>query len=126
MLSGHGDYHPAFSRSFSDMVATSETGPNVWNTPLLIGWDEPGGTYDHVPPGAVPPPDPSAPAGELGFRFDRSGYRVPAIIVSPWVERAQFEHVFSRTSPRDPTTWAAMRAPSAPDWTIDPDVVGKP
>ena len=46
--------------------------------PLLIGWDEPGGTYDHVPPGPVPPPDPSAPPGEFGFTFDRSGYRVPA------------------------------------------------
>ena len=64
----------------------SDTGTNVWNTALLIGWDEPGGTYDHVPPGPVPPPDPSAPAGEFGFTFDRSGYRVPAIIVSPWVE----------------------------------------
>jgi len=29
--------------------ATSVTGANVWNTALLIGWDEPGGTYDHVP-----------------------------------------------------------------------------
>ena len=112
MLSGHGDYHPAFGRSFSDTVdlamdnpsstlsgeaflarvydayrsATSETGANVWNTPLLIGWDEPGGTYDHVPPGSVPPPDPAAPPGELGFGFDRSGYRVPAVIVSPWIE----------------------------------------
>jgi phospholipase C len=112
MLGGHGDYHPAFGRSFSDTVdlamdspssmlsgeaflqrvftayrsATSPTGVNVWNTTLLIGWDEPGGTYDHVAPGPVPPPDSSAPAGELGFTFDRSGYRVPAIIVSPWVE----------------------------------------
>jgi phospholipase C len=112
MLSGHGDYHPAFGRSFSDTVdlamdspsamlsgeaflarvfnayrsATCETGANVWNTPLLIGWDEPGGTYDHVPPGPVPPPDASAPPGELGFTFDRSGYRVPAVVVSPWVE----------------------------------------
>ena len=112
MLSGHGDYHPAFGRSFSDTVdlamdsptamlsgeaflarvfnayrsATCETGANVWNTPLLIGWDEPGGTYDHVPPGPVPPPDPSGPPGELGFTFDRSGYRVPAVLVSPWVE----------------------------------------
>jgi phospholipase C len=67
-------------------AATSETGTNVWNTALLIGWDEPGGTYDHVPPGLVPPPDPSAPPGEFGFAFDRSGYRVPAIVVSPWVE----------------------------------------
>ena len=66
--------------------ATSESGSNVWNTTLLIGWDEPGGTYDHVPPGPVPPPDPAAPAGEFGFTFDRSGYRVPAILVSPWVE----------------------------------------
>ena len=31
--------------------STSESGSNVWNTALLIGWDEPGGTYDHVPPG---------------------------------------------------------------------------
>ena len=112
MLGGHGDYHPAFGRSFSAAVdlamdnpssmlageaflervftayrsATSEAGPNVWDTPLLIGWVEPGGTYDHVPPEPVPPPDPAAPLGEFGFTFDRSGYRVPAIIVSPWVE----------------------------------------
>jgi phospholipase C len=112
MLGGHGDYHPAFGRSLtaaadlsmdnpSSMLAgeaflerifnayrsaTSEIGRNVWNTPLLIGWDEPGGTYDHVPPGPVPPPDPDASAGEFGFTFDRSGYRVPAILVSPWVE----------------------------------------
>jgi phospholipase C len=84
MTAGHGDYHPAFSRSFSDQVdlhmdppssivmgevflervfnayrsATSASGANVWNTALLIGWDEPGGTYDHVAPGPVPPPDP--------------------------------------------------------------------
>jgi len=112
MMAGHGDYHPAMGRSFSDTVdievdspssilsgdaflqrifdayrsATVESGANVWNTALLIGWDEPGGTYDHVPPGPVPPPDPTAPVGECGFAFDRSGYRVPAIIVSPWVE----------------------------------------
>src|SRR5277367_1222581 len=115
MMAGHGDYHPAFGRSFSDTVdlaldspssmlageaflervftayrsATSQTGANIWNTPLLIGWDEPGGTYDHVPPGPVPPPDPSAPAGQHGFTFDRSGYRVPAIIVSPWVAEGE-------------------------------------
>lgn len=28
----------------------------------------------------------TAEPGELGFAFDRSGYRVPAIIVSPWIE----------------------------------------
>jgi len=58
---------------------------NVFNTTLLVGFDEPGGTYDHVPPGPVPPPQAGAPPGQLGFAFDRSGYRVPAVIVSPWV-----------------------------------------
>jgi len=78
---------------------TSESGSNVWNTALLIGWDEPGGTYDHVPPGPVPPPDPAAPAGELGFEFDRSGYRVPAILVSPWVPQgAVFNDEYRHTS----------------------------
>jgi phospholipase C len=185
MAAGHGDYHPAFGRSFSAQVeiaadppsstlsgeaflervfnayrsATSETGANVWNTPLLIGWDEPGGTYDHVAPGRVPPPHRSAPVGECDFAFDRSGYRVPAIIVSPWVESGSvyneehrhtsliatlrkawelgeaftqrdasartFEHVFSRATPRDPKTWATVKALPVPAWTMDLEAVGK-
>jgi len=113
MTLGHCDYHPGFARALGHGVVLdtadppssvlggeaflariydaykgmrSSKGTNVWNTALLIGWDEPGGTFDHVAPGPVPPPDPAGPAGELGFKFDRSGYRVPAIIVSPWVE----------------------------------------
>ena len=109
---GHNDYHPGFARVLGHGVVIpsvdppssvlggeaflsriynayrgmqSPAGPNVWDTTLLIGWDEPDGTYDHVAPGPVPPPGPAAPAGECGFAFDRSGYRVPAIIVSPWV-----------------------------------------
>ena len=124
-LSGHGDYHPAFGRSLvgADVEAmdppssvlggeaflerifnayrssTSESGSNVWNTALLISWDEPGGTYDHMPPGAVPSPDPDAPAGEFGFKFDRSGYRVPAILVSPWVSQGSvFNDEYRHTS----------------------------
>ena len=111
LMAGHGDYHPAFGRAlipglevlmdspssilageaFLDRIyravrsAASPTGSNVFNTMLFVGFDEPGGTYDHVPPGPVPPPDPGAPPGQLGFAFDRSGYRVPAVVVSPWV-----------------------------------------
>jgi phospholipase C len=52
-----------------------------------------------VPPGPVPPPDPDAPAGELGFTFDRSGYRVPAILVSPWVPKGSvFNDEYRHTS----------------------------
>jgi phospholipase C len=109
--------------------------------------------------GPVPPPDPAAPPGELGFTFDRSGYRVPAVIVSPWVEPGSvyneeyrhtsliatlrktwglgdpftqgdatartFDYLFSRTTPRDPRTWAVPKARPVPDWTMDPEVVGQ-
>jgi phospholipase C len=113
---GHNDYHPACGRAMGHGIAVqsldppssilggeaflsrlynayramqSPTGSNVWNTALLIGWDEPGGTYDHVPPPSVPSPDPAGPAGQHGFTFDRSGYRVPAVIVSPWVAEGE-------------------------------------
>ena len=43
-------------------------------------------SYDHVPPGPAPPPDPTVPAGQCDFTFDLSRYRVPATIVSPWVD----------------------------------------
>lgn len=122
---GHGDYHPACGRALfpgvelavdppSSILAgetflarlydcyrsmRSPTGANVWNTTLFIGWDEPGGTFDHVPPGPVPPPDPAAGPGQHGFAFDRSGYRVPAIIVSPWVAEGEvFNEEYRHTS----------------------------
>ena len=83
LLSGHGDYHPAFGRALlpggdvaidppSSVLAgeaflarlysayrsgRAEGGSNVYNTTMFIGFDEPGGTYDHVAPGPVAPPD---------------------------------------------------------------------
>lgn len=51
----------------------------------MITFDEHGGTFDHVVPPAAPPPDPSAREGQMGFTFDRSGIRVPAIAISPWI-----------------------------------------
>jgi phospholipase C len=72
-----------------DAVRTSATegGSNWKNTLLLVTFDEHGGTYDHVPPPKVPPPDPAAPAGQMGFRFDRSGIRIPTVAISAWVDR---------------------------------------
>jgi phospholipase C len=74
-------------------------GSNAYNTTFFIGWDEPGGTYDHVPPGPVPPPDPATPPDRFGFTFNRSGYRVPAVIVSPWVDEGSiFSDEYRHTS----------------------------
>ena len=61
-------------------------------TLFLITYDEHGGIYDHVSPPPAPDDDPE---------FRRYGVRVPAIVVSPWVEAgsvAPREPVFDHTS----------------------------
>jgi phospholipase C len=61
-------------------------GSNFRNTLLAIVFDEHGGCYDHVPPPAAVPPDPTRPKGQFGFAFDRLGVRIPAILVSAYIE----------------------------------------
>jgi phospholipase C len=78
------------------------TNPKLWNsTALLIVYDEHGGIYDHVPPPSCTPDGYSAGADKTGtglpFNFDRLGVRVPAILVSPYIQRGTivpgiFEH----------------------------------
>ncbi|WP_310962097.1 alkaline phosphatase family protein [Nocardioides terrisoli] len=54
-------------------------------TLLVITYDEHGGCYDHVsPPWGATPPDQTV--GEYGFDFTRFGPRVPAVLVSPFIE----------------------------------------
>jgi phospholipase C len=80
-------------------TSTSPAGSNWKNTLLLVTFDEHGGTYDHVPPPKVPPPEARAPAGEMGFRFDRSGVRIPTLAISAWVEpRTVVNQEFRSTS----------------------------
>lgn len=64
----------------------TKTGSNFQNTLLCITFDEHGGCFDHVPPPAAVPPEPGAPAGQLGFKYDRLGPRVPTVFVSAWIE----------------------------------------
>jgi phospholipase C len=68
----------------------------LWNTTLLVVlYDEHGGFYDHLPPPAAVPPD----AHTLpNFSFDRLGVRVPALLVSPWAERAILKTELDHTS----------------------------
>jgi len=109
LLHAHNDYHPAMNavapglaadppssilggeellaRVYSAIRGSSTAGgSNFANTLFLVGFDEHGGTYDHVPPPRVPPPDPAAGAGQMGFRFDRSGVRIPTLAVSAYLD----------------------------------------
>ena len=71
-------------------------GPGWPKTVLIWVYDEHGGYYDHVPPPRAIPPDdippeitvpPDQPGG-----YDRYGFRVPAVIVSPFARRNYVSH----------------------------------
>jgi len=64
--------------------------PNWPDSLLIITYDEHGGFFDHVPPPTDVPDD---------HGINRYGPRVPAIVVSPWVEKkAVSQTVFDHTS----------------------------
>ncbi len=63
-------------------------------TLLVVLYDEHGGFYDHVPPPAAVTPDDRTAT----FAFDRLGVRVPAILVSPWLDPGYITPVFDHTS----------------------------
>jgi phospholipase C len=52
----------------------------------VITFDEHGGCFDHVSPPTASPPDAFRPVGQFGFKFDRLGVRVPAVLVSAYIE----------------------------------------
>ncbi|HVY14565.1 MAG TPA: alkaline phosphatase family protein [Rhodopila sp.] len=63
-------------------------------TLLVILYDEHGGFFDHVSPPATVAPD----AHTGTYAFDRLGVRVPAILVSPWLDPGFITPVFDHTS----------------------------
>ncbi len=69
---------------------------------FILAYDEGGGLDDHVPPFTVVAPDDNPPQlkpGDLPGDFTLSGFRVPMIVVSPWVK----PHFVSHTN-RDLTS----------------------
>jgi phospholipase C len=89
------DHPPADIQDGQDLVLAvydALAGGPQWESSLLvIVYDEHGGFYDHVPPPGAPDDEPEM--------FGRYGVRVPAIVVSPWVEPRTVAHtVFDHTS----------------------------
>jgi len=74
-----------------DLYHALRNSPCWEKTMLVITYDEHGGFFDHVRP-------PVAVDDAAGFR--QYGVRVPAIVVSPFVEKASVEHetIFDHTS----------------------------
>ncbi len=60
------------------------------HTVLFLTYDEHGGYYDHVAPPAAIAPDsipPNLTSEDVPAAFDRYGFRVPMIVISPWARR---------------------------------------
>ena len=67
----------------------------LWaKTLFVILYDEHGGFYDHVYPPACVPPDQHVSE----FSFAKYGVRVPALLVSPWLEMQVISDEFDHTS----------------------------
>jgi hypothetical protein len=67
----------------------------LWEKTLLVVlYDEHGGFYDHVFPPACVPPD----GNTNEFSFAQYGIRVPAILISPWLEKQVLSDELDHTS----------------------------
>lgn len=108
----HGTYEGGSSQHpMDDLAAGDQLVAKVYNTLrnsplwesslLIVTYDEHGGFYDSVAPGKATSPNDGAD-GRLsrnGFDFSVYGVRVPALVISPWVERGRVEHtVFDHSS----------------------------
>lgn len=97
---GANDDHPTHDVAAGDRLIASvynavRANEELWAKCLLVVlYDEHGGFYDHeTPPGAVPPDH-----HQEEYTFDQLGLRVPAILVSPWVQKGVLSTTFDHTS----------------------------
>ncbi|MFI5824401.1 alkaline phosphatase family protein [Streptomyces rishiriensis] len=81
--SEHPDFLPAAGAAFvASKIEAVAADPAVWaKTAFILNYDENDGLFDHVPP---PTPPAGAPGEFVGGLPIGGGFRVPAIIVSPW------------------------------------------
>ncbi len=102
-----GDDHPHADirngEAFLNQIYNAVTQSPAWSsTVLIINFDEWGGFFDHVPPQIAPIPTADQAAGSDGLR----GFRVPALLISPWSPRRSVAHaVFDHTSALSLIEW---------------------
>jgi phospholipase C len=140
LIYAHNDYHPALNALLPGLSADSPSsvlggedllariysavrasdtphGSNYANTLFMVAFDEHGGTYDHVVPPRVDPPDPAAPAGQMGFKFDRAGIRIPTLAVSAYID--------PRTVINDPYRNTSLIATLRDRWDLGPPLTAR-
>lgn len=80
----HPPHHVGMGEALiADVYNAVRSAPTWEKTLFIVIYDEHGGCYDHVPPPVAVPPDNSNPQP---FGFDRYGVRIPAVLISPYIE----------------------------------------
>jgi len=96
----HDDHAPSAvdggQRFLMEVYAAITANPARWKkSVLIVTYDEHGGFFDHVSPPRIPT---TAPAGAYPA-FESLGVRVPAFVISPFVEpRSVFHHPMDHTA----------------------------
>ena len=104
------DYHPPHNvcrgeQFLADVYQAVRNSPYRDQILLVITFDEHGGCYDHVPPpsgAAAPQPWPQSRDGR--FDFSRYGVRVPAIVISSYVQPGTVFRASPNEAPYDHTS----------------------
>ncbi|VAW59519.1 Acid phosphatase [hydrothermal vent metagenome] len=102
--SQHPNYDVSKGEQLIKEVYDTLRNSRLWEkTLLIITYDEHGGCYDHVaPPENAVPPDSNA--GQYGFDFTRFGPRVPALLISAYIEQGTVFRVPQGSMPLDHTS----------------------
>jgi phospholipase C len=84
--SGENPQNVVHAEAFAASVVQAVMDSPAWPRTLLVWtFDEGGGYYDHVPPPAAAAPDDIPPLQLPWYNgFAQYGFRVPAVVVSPW------------------------------------------
>ena len=89
-LDEHPDNNIQTGAAYVKTIIDALMNSPAWHDSIFIlAYDEGGGLYDHVPPFTVVPPDATPPQlgpNDLPGDFTLSGFRVPIIVVSPFVK----------------------------------------
>jgi phospholipase C len=112
----------------STIINALMSSPSWKDSVFILTYDEGGGLFDHVPPVSTVSPDGIKPVdlkpGDVPGDFTRTGFRVPVIVVSPWVKKNFVSHapadhtaIFKLIETRFSLPSLTARDAAAPDMT---------
>jgi phospholipase C len=103
-LDEHPDENPQTGAKWVSSLINALISSSSWkDSVFLLSFDEAGGMFDHVPPQPAVPPDAIPPLDLFGHTcfqqpcgtFNRTGYRVPLIVVSPFTKKNYVSHTIA-------------------------------